>query len=165
MMDAAPLASDSHDSFDEGRVVAMQLLLAVPIIFFVMDLDVVAPGIVEANDPLASLAFVIGPPFLLLFVFMVGLPIRLDPTPRDFWAGTGRISLFGVVAGAFLLAVAWLFGHTLSYDVNGHLHHDLIPNEILSWIGIVTLAFFLMNARFPVMTSSTELERSTPTPP
>jgi hypothetical protein len=160
-----PSPARQDDSFFEGAVFARQLLLALPLVFLVMDVDVLAPDYPASGNPLDGITFVIGPPLLLLVVFMLGFPIRLDPAPREFWTEATRVTVFGILASVGLLVVAWIFGHSLSYETNGHSHHDYIPNDVISGIGIFGLAFFLMNARFPFITGITEPERPSPTPP
>lgn len=129
-------------------VVITALVVLVPDLLFAYDgVTTVIGRIVDVAGGL--LAATVGWALTLVAVFVVGLPVRLEPKLNGWWLRNGGIPVVGVVVGAVLIPLAWVFGTLTTFDADGRTVSQYVSQLWVLLAGWLLLAFSLTHVWLP----------------
>lgn len=89
------------------------------------------------------------PTLTLVVTEFSGLPLRLSPQIRRWWARHWWIGFFGTLAGLALIGISYLFSHLDTGVVDGEYYAEHLPDGWLMLAGWLTVAFFASHTVFP----------------
>jgi len=94
-------------------------------------------------------ALSVSPALTLAVSALPGLPLRLAPRIRRWWARHWWIGVVGTLAGLALIGFSYLFHHLDTGVMDGEYYAEQVPDGWLLLAGWLTVAFFASHTVFP----------------